>query len=60
MGVELINNKVPPKGIIVSIICNMQSIDLTCADLKIALELVKDRLNMPQYHWCKINFLFFF
>ncbi|ELW71317.1 Serine beta-lactamase-like protein LACTB, mitochondrial [Tupaia chinensis] len=40
---EAINNKVPPRGIIVSIICNMQSVGLNNTALKIALEFEKDR-----------------
>lgn len=40
---EAINNKVPPRGIIVSIICNMQSVGLNSTALKIALEFDKDR-----------------
>lgn len=40
---ETVNNKVPPRGIIVSIICNMQSVCLNSTALKIALEFDKDR-----------------
>ncbi|KAL1782349.1 serine beta-lactamase LACTB, mitochondrial isoform X1 [Sigmodon hispidus] len=42
---EAINNKVPPRGIIVSIICNMQSVGLNSTALKIALEFDKDRAD---------------
>ncbi|XP_075387170.1 serine beta-lactamase-like protein LACTB, mitochondrial [Tenrec ecaudatus] len=37
------DNKVPPRGVIVSIICNMQSVGLNSTALKIALEFDKDR-----------------
>ncbi|XP_007956271.1 serine beta-lactamase-like protein LACTB, mitochondrial [Orycteropus afer afer] len=40
---EATNNKVPPRGIVVSIICNMQSVGLNSTALKIALEFDKDR-----------------
>ncbi|GAB1294384.1 Serine beta-lactamase-like protein LACTB, mitochondrial [Apodemus speciosus] len=40
---EAVNNKVPPRGVIVSIICNMQSVGLNSTALKIALEFDKDR-----------------
>ncbi|KAI4058159.1 lactamase beta [Homo sapiens] len=43
LDTETINNKVPPRGIIVSIICNMQSVGLNSTALKIALEFDKDR-----------------
>ncbi|XP_027781755.2 serine beta-lactamase-like protein LACTB, mitochondrial isoform X1 [Marmota flaviventris] len=43
LDTEVINNKVPPRGIIVSIICNMQSVGLNSTALKIALEFDKDR-----------------
>ncbi|MEJ1285493.1 serine beta-lactamase-like protein LACTB, mitochondrial isoform X3 [Cricetulus griseus] len=43
---EAINNKVPPRGIIVSIICNMQSVGLNSTALKIALEFDKDRADL--------------
>ncbi|KAH0512093.1 Serine beta-lactamase-like protein LACTB, mitochondrial [Microtus ochrogaster] len=42
---EALNNKVPPRGIIVSIICNMQSVGLNSTALKIALEFDKDRAD---------------
>ncbi|XP_028637300.1 serine beta-lactamase-like protein LACTB, mitochondrial [Grammomys surdaster] len=42
---EAVNNKVPPRGIIVSIICNMQSVGLNSTALKIALEFDKDRAD---------------
>ncbi|XP_004485209.3 serine beta-lactamase-like protein LACTB, mitochondrial isoform X1 [Dasypus novemcinctus] len=42
---EATNNKIPPRGIIVSIICNMQSVGLNSTALKIALEFEKDRLD---------------
>ncbi|XP_062946586.1 serine beta-lactamase-like protein LACTB, mitochondrial isoform X1 [Cynocephalus volans] len=43
LDTEAINNKVPPRGIIVSIICNMQSVGLNSTALKIALEFDKDK-----------------
>ncbi|XP_003463634.4 serine beta-lactamase-like protein LACTB, mitochondrial [Cavia porcellus] len=43
LDAEAINNKVPPRGVIVSIICNMQSVGLNSTALKIALEFDKDR-----------------
>ncbi|XP_025246518.1 serine beta-lactamase-like protein LACTB, mitochondrial isoform X1 [Theropithecus gelada] len=43
LDTETINNKIPPRGIIVSIICNMQSVGLNSTALKIALEFDKDR-----------------
>lgn len=45
LDTETINNKVPPRGIIVSIICNMQSVGLNSTALKIALEFDKDRAD---------------
>ncbi|KAL6050192.1 hypothetical protein STEG23_015200 [Scotinomys teguina] len=42
---EAVNNKIPPRGIIVSIICNMQSVGLNSTALKIALEFDKDRAD---------------
>ncbi|XP_037689695.1 serine beta-lactamase-like protein LACTB, mitochondrial [Choloepus didactylus] len=39
------NSKVPPRGIIVSIICNMQSVGLNSTALKIALEFDRDKSN---------------
>ncbi|KAM7337372.1 hypothetical protein ACRRTK_003491 [Alexandromys fortis] len=42
---EALKNKVPPRGIIVSIICNMQSVGLNSTALKIALEFDKDRTD---------------
>ncbi|KAK2103155.1 hypothetical protein P7K49_017011 [Saguinus oedipus] len=45
LDAETLNNKVPPRGIIVSIICNMQSVGLNSTALKIALEFDKDRLD---------------
>nr|XP_012805096.2 serine beta-lactamase-like protein LACTB, mitochondrial [Jaculus jaculus] len=45
LDTEAISNKVPPRGIIVSIICNMQSVGLNSTALKIALEFDKDRSN---------------
>uniref|UniRef100_A0A8C0ZTU5 Beta-lactamase-related domain-containing protein n=1 Tax=Castor canadensis TaxID=51338 RepID=A0A8C0ZTU5_CASCN len=43
LDTEAIASKVPPRGIIVSIICNMQSVGLNSTALKIALEFDKDR-----------------
>ncbi|XP_045396647.1 serine beta-lactamase-like protein LACTB, mitochondrial isoform X1 [Lemur catta] len=43
LDTEAVNNKVPPRGVIVSIICNMQSVGLNSTALKIALEFDKDR-----------------
>ncbi|XP_004628896.1 serine beta-lactamase-like protein LACTB, mitochondrial [Octodon degus] len=43
LDAETIKNKLPPRGIIVSIICNMQSVGLNGTALKIALEFDKDR-----------------
>ncbi|CAH6873705.1 serine beta-lactamase-like protein LACTB, mitochondrial [Phodopus roborovskii] len=42
---EATNNKTPPRGVIVSIICNMQSVGLNSTALKIALEFDKDRAD---------------
>ncbi|XP_051012661.1 serine beta-lactamase-like protein LACTB, mitochondrial [Acomys russatus] len=42
---ETVTNKVPPRGVIVSIICNMQSVGLNSTALKIALEFDKDRAD---------------
>ncbi|GAB5572398.1 serine beta-lactamase-like protein LACTB [Prionailurus iriomotensis] len=46
LDAEAINNKVPPRGIVVSIICNMQSVGLNSTALKIALEFDKDRSDI--------------
>ncbi|XP_059228190.1 serine beta-lactamase-like protein LACTB, mitochondrial [Mustela nigripes] len=46
LDAEPINNKVPPRGIVVSIICNMQSVGLNSTALKIALEFDKDRADV--------------
>ncbi|XP_027427727.1 serine beta-lactamase-like protein LACTB, mitochondrial isoform X2 [Zalophus californianus] len=46
LDVEAINNKIPPRGIVVSIICNMQSVGLNSTALKIALEFDKDRSDV--------------
>lgn len=47
LDAEALNNKVPPRGIVVSIICNMQSVGLNSTALKIALEFDKDRSDIP-------------
>ncbi|XP_011361678.1 serine beta-lactamase-like protein LACTB, mitochondrial isoform X1 [Pteropus vampyrus] len=47
LDAESINKKVPPRGIVVSIICNMQSVGLNSTALKIALEFDKDRSDLP-------------
>ncbi|XP_055973666.1 serine beta-lactamase-like protein LACTB, mitochondrial [Sorex fumeus] len=47
LDTEAINNKVPPRGTVVSIICNMQSVGLNSTALKIALEFDKDRSDIP-------------
>ena len=47
LDAEALNNKVPPRGIVVSIICNMQSVGLNSTVLKIALEFDKDRSDVP-------------
>ncbi|XP_024591050.1 serine beta-lactamase-like protein LACTB, mitochondrial isoform X2 [Neophocaena asiaeorientalis asiaeorientalis] len=47
LDAEAINNKFPPRGTVVSIICNMQSVGLNNTALKIALEFDKDRSDMP-------------
>ncbi|XP_008137374.2 serine beta-lactamase-like protein LACTB, mitochondrial isoform X1 [Eptesicus fuscus] len=47
LDAESVRNKVPPRGVVVSIICNMQSVGLNSTALKIALEFDKDRADMP-------------
>ncbi|KAK2505349.1 hypothetical protein MC885_007589 [Smutsia gigantea] len=47
LDAEAINNKVPPRGIVVSIMCNMQSVGLNSTALKIALEFDEDRSDKP-------------
>ncbi|XP_059555212.1 serine beta-lactamase-like protein LACTB, mitochondrial [Myotis daubentonii] len=47
LDAESVCNKVPPRGIVVSIICNMQSVGLNSTALKIALEFDKDRSDIP-------------
>ncbi|XP_066132713.1 serine beta-lactamase-like protein LACTB, mitochondrial [Saccopteryx bilineata] len=47
LDAETVYNKVPPRGIVVSIICNMQSVGLNSTALKIALEFDKDRSELP-------------
>ncbi|XP_069851321.1 serine beta-lactamase-like protein LACTB, mitochondrial [Dipodomys merriami] len=45
LDTEALSDKVPPRGVIVSIICNMQSVGLNSTALKIALEFDKDRFD---------------
>ncbi|XP_037006950.1 serine beta-lactamase-like protein LACTB, mitochondrial isoform X2 [Artibeus jamaicensis] len=47
LDADSLYNKVPPRGIVVSIICNMQSVGLNSTALKIALEFDKDRSDIP-------------
>uniref|UniRef100_G1QFE1 Beta-lactamase-related domain-containing protein n=1 Tax=Myotis lucifugus TaxID=59463 RepID=G1QFE1_MYOLU len=47
LDAESVCNKVPPRGVVVSIICNMQSVGLNGTALKIALEFDKDRSDIP-------------
>ncbi|XP_036909957.1 serine beta-lactamase-like protein LACTB, mitochondrial isoform X1 [Sturnira hondurensis] len=47
LDADSLYNKVPPRGIVVSIICNMQSVGLNSTALKIALEFDKDRSDVP-------------
>lgn len=47
LDAEAIKYKIPPRGIVVSIMCNMQSVGLNSTALKIALEFDKDRLDIP-------------
>ncbi|XP_016048141.2 serine beta-lactamase-like protein LACTB, mitochondrial [Erinaceus europaeus] len=47
LDAEALGSTVPPRGIVVSIVCNMQSVGLNSTALKIALEFDKDRSEAP-------------
>ncbi|KAF0885974.1 LACTB protein, partial [Crocuta crocuta] len=46
LDADAVNHKVPPRGIVVSIVCNMQSVGLNSTALKIALEFDKDKSDI--------------